>query len=290
MQLWALSDLHVGHVNNREALDAIRSLPSAPEDWLILAGDLGETPEHLRWVFERLGPRFARLIWVPGNHELYALPRGGPEGVGEARYRALVDLARSHGVLTPEDPYPRWPGEGPPTLLCPLFVGYDYSFGPPGLSQAQILDWAAEEGIRASDELLLLHDPWPSRQAWCAARVAYTERRLSEEVPPGHRLVLVNHYPLLQELVRIPRVPRYIPWCGTRLTATWHRRFPVDVVVSGHLHVRATDWRDGVRFEEVSLGYPRQWRPEVGPAGYLRRILPRVAPPPGGSAPMVWHR
>ncbi len=51
-------------------------------------------------------------------------------------------------------------------------------------------------------------------------------------------------------------------------------RFPVKVVVSGHLHIRGTSWRDGVRFEEVSLGYPRQWRAERGIGTYFREILP----------------
>ena len=37
--------------------------------------------------------------------------------------------------------------------------------------------------------------------------------------------------------------------------------------------MRRTDWRDGTRFEEVSLGYPRQWDPAKGVADYLREIL-----------------
>jgi hypothetical protein len=44
--------------------------------------------------------------------------------------------------------------------------------------------------------------------------------------------------------------------------------------VSGHLHIRSTAYRDGVRFEEVSLGYPRQWREGGGVDAYLREILP----------------
>jgi hypothetical protein len=37
--------------------------------------------------------------------------------------------------------------------------------------------------------------------------------------------------------------------------------------------VRRTDWRDGTRFEEVSLGYPGQWDRARGVAGYFREIL-----------------
>ncbi len=45
-------------------------------------------------------------------------------------------------------------------------------------------------------------------------------------------------------------------------------------MVYGHLHIPRTTWHDGVRFEEVSLGYPREWRPRATNPGELRQILP----------------
>ena len=98
-------------------------------------------------------------------------------------------------------------------------------------------------------------------------------------------------WPLRADTIRLFRIPRYAPWCGTELTEDWHTRFNAEVVVTGHLHMRATDWRDGVRFEEVSLGYPRHWKSETGASGYLRQILPfdGVAPD-GGNAGPDWHR
>ena len=49
MKLWATSDLHVGYEENRRAVEA---LPAYPGDWLIIAGDTGETPAHLDFVLE----------------------------------------------------------------------------------------------------------------------------------------------------------------------------------------------------------------------------------------------
>ena len=85
------------------------------------------------------------------------------------------------------------------------------------------------------------------------------EARLAAELEPGDRVVLVNHWPLRQEHARLPLVPRFMVWCGTRRTEDWHTRFPTEVVVYGHLHIPQTQERDGVRFEEVSFGYPRNW-------------------------------
>jgi len=268
MKLYALSDLHVGFKENREAL---ASLGDHPDDWLILGGDLGETVAHLESVLTVATKRFARVLWVPGNHELWTHPADGARG--EAKYRELVACCRDHEVLTPEDPYALWEGEGGPALIAPLFLLYDYSFRPEDVAYEDALDWAAETGIVCADERYLHPDPYESRRAWCHARCDDAEKRL-EEASLVHPVVLVNHFPMRQELVRLWRIPRFSLWCGTKRTEDWHLRFRAKVVVHGHLHMRATDWIDGVRFEEVSLGYPRHWEVGQGMDAYLREILP----------------
>ncbi len=285
MKLYALSDLHVGYAANRRTL---AELPAHPDDWLVLAGDIGESDRHLAWTLDLLAPRFAQLLWVPGNHDLWTDPRDPRAARGEARYRQLVDLCRSRGVLTPEDPYADWNGEGGFAVLAPLFLLYDYSFRPDEVPLHAAVDWARSDGVLCTDEHFLYPDPHPTREAWCASRVAEAEKQLELAARRGP-LVLINHWPLRADLIRLKRIPRFRIWCGTRRTEDWHLRFGARVVVSGHLHVRATDWRDGVRFEEVSLGYPDHWRAERGAAGYLREILPGPEHP-GTDAPTCWHR
>ena len=286
MRLLALSDLHIGYKINREA---IASLAGYHDDWLIIAGDVGEKAEHLTWTLDTLNQKFSKLIWVPGNHELYTIKSDSCSLKGVDRYEHFVDLCRARGVLTPEDPYPYWPGDGPTTRIVPMFLGYDYSFCPEGMTPGQARAWALEDGIKSMDEALLYSHPHPSREAWCRARVASTQRRL-EALSPDEGLVLINHYLLRYDLVRLFRIPRFSPWCGTKLTEDWHTRFSARVVVSGHLHVRATDWRDGVRFEEVSLGYPRHWNQAKGIDSYVREILPGPSHVLAGSSGPHWHR
>ncbi len=285
MRLWAIGDLHLANRLNREAL---LELPPRPEDWLILAGDVGENEVHLRFALEALGPRFAQLLWVPGNHDLWTMADEPGALRGEAKYRKLVKVCREYGVLTPEDPYPRWPGaehpgqapgRGPGFVIAPLFLLYDYSFRPPEVPAEEAIDWAAASGVKCSDEYLLHPPPHASRQAWCAARLRSTIPRLERAAAAGHRLILINHWPLREDLVTLRYIPRFSIWCGTRETEDWHRRFNAAVVVYGHLHVKATHFRDGVRFEEVSLGYPRDWDQDLGVDSYLRQILPRPKDP-----------
>ncbi|HVT69655.1 MAG TPA: metallophosphoesterase, partial [Trebonia sp.] len=72
--------------------------------------------------------------------------------------------------------------------------------------------------------------------------------------------VLVSHWPLTRAPVGALRHPQFAPWCGTTRTAAWHTRPGVQAVVYGHLHIPRTTTEDGVRFEEVSVGYPREWQ------------------------------
>lgn len=269
MRLWAISDLHVGYEENRRAVQAI---PAYPDDWLIIAGDTGETPSHLDFVLRTLQPLFAQLIWTPGNHDLWT-PRTLPARQrGVAHYERLVSLCRKYGVLTPEDPYARWPGDGPTRAIVPAFTLFDYSFRPAEVSRDEAIAWAGETDVRSADEDLLASDPYPTRDDWCAARVEATEARLAA-LPPEVRLIVANHFPLRQDLAVLPRIPRFSIWCGTTKTNDWHQRFNIEAVVYGHLHLRSSKRIDGVRFDEVSLGYPKQWNQRKTLADYLRQIL-----------------
>jgi predicted phosphodiesterase len=281
-KLYAISDLHVRHRENREAFEDITP---RPDDWLIIAGDVGETPEDLEFTFQQLGPNFRQLLWVPGNHELWSIPNAPSTPRGEARYRQLLSLCERYGVLTPEDAYPRWPGEGPPRVLAPLFLLYDYTFRPDSVPVQDAVKWAMESGLLCTDEAVLHPDPYPSRAEWCAARCEQTLQRL-EAVPADCATILINHFPLRQHHARLPRIPRFSIWCGTRRTDDWHRRFRAEVVVTGHLHIPVTFWEDGVRFEEVSFGYPRQWKKRGSLDQCLRQILPAPSYP---SQSLLYH-
>jgi 3',5'-cyclic AMP phosphodiesterase CpdA len=157
-RLLAVSDLHIGYPENRAYADALS--PGDPGDWLIVAGDVGEVFADVGFVLASLASRFAKVIWTPGNHELWTLP-----------------------LVTPEDEFPVWDGPG----------------GRPAALAA-----ARRAGIAPADEGRLHADPYPSVAAWCRDQVL--------------------------------------------------------AAVYGHLHIPRTTHHDGVRFEEVSVGYPREWQ------------------------------
>ena len=284
MKLYAISDLHLDYQTNREALE---SLPAFPADWLILGGDLCTRPDHLRFALDQACAKFSKVFWVPGNHELWSL-KNSEDGHGESKYLHLVAICREYGVHTPQDPYVDWPDPDRPAQIAPLFIPYDYSFRPANIPVEEAVQWAMDSGVLCRDEKLIDPTPYPSMIDWCQARVAYTQSRLDRS-PSDLPLLLVNHFPLREDLVRTYRIPRFSIWCGTKKTEGFHRQYNVTAVVSGHLHMRATDYRDGVRFEEVSLGYPRDWNQDKGMAYYLREILPGPQHKVNGDEGPIWR-
>jgi 3',5'-cyclic AMP phosphodiesterase CpdA len=276
-ELLAISDLHIAHPENRKLVEGMR--PRTDEDWLLVAGDVGETFSDIAWALTLLRDRFHTVVWAPGNHELWTPPEDPVQSRGERRYRELVNLCRELGVHTPEDPYPVREQDGRRLVVAPLFVLYDYTFRPAGTSsRSAALAKAEEAGVVCTDEFLLHPDPYPSRDAWCHTRIAYTEARLA--ALDGAPTVLVNHYPLVREPTRVLRYPEFALWCGTERTADWHTRFRAEAVVYGHLHLPRTILFDGVPFQEVSLGYPREWRarPSIprGPRPVVTRATGRT--------------
>lgn len=270
----AVSDLHVTHPENRAIVEQLQ--PESDADWLIVCGDVSETIADVEWALGLLVKRFVKVIWTPGNHELWTTPDQELELRGEPRYHHLVELCRRIGVLTPEDPYEVWRGAGGPLTIAPVFLLYDYSFGRNiAPTSEQALAIAHQAGVVCSDEFLLHSDPYPSRAAWCHARVRLSEARL-DACDRDTPIVIVSHFPLIDAPTKVLLHPEFAQWCGTTRTADWHRRFNTDTVVYGHLHIPRTTWHDGVRFEEVSLGYPREWHRRNS----ARPTLRQIAPPP----------
>ncbi|MDQ3933892.1 MAG: metallophosphoesterase [Actinomycetota bacterium] len=270
--LVAVGDLHVEGAENRRFVEELR--PAHEHDWLIVCGDVGELVADIEWGLGTLARRFEKVLWVPGNHELWTTPSDPVQLRGEARYRHIVRYCQDNGIVTPEDPYPVWSGPGGPVVVAPLFVLYDYSFGVNiAPTKRESLARAHEAGVVCSDEFLLHPDPYPSREEWCRERVRLTEERLTAMAAEGVPPVLVNHFPLLAELTRPLYFPEFAQWCGTLATADWHTRFGAEAVVYGHLHIPRSTVHDGVRFEEVSLGYPRERKRWRRPRTLPRRIV-----------------
>lgn len=124
MRIFVGSDFHADHQENMDWLRQI-STRDYRQDVLIVAGDVANGMALFQTVMELLAQRFFKVLYVPGNHDLWV----DAEGQGSSfdkfqRLRAAcADLDIGMEPLALGN-----------TLIVPLFGWYDYSFGRPAPS------------------------------------------------------------------------------------------------------------------------------------------------------------
>ena len=119
-------------------------------------------------------------------------------------------------------------GTGPagPVLLAPLFLLYDYSFGRNvGATKEEALRRAHEAGVVCVDEYLLHPDPYPEPRGLVRAPGWRRPSSGWRRRPGRCRRSWSTTCRWSREPTRVLRHPEFAQWCGTDLTADWHRRF-----------------------------------------------------------------
>lgn len=252
---------------------AVTYLPAFKDDWIILAGDISSKIEHIKFAFEQFTSKFKKVIWVPGNHDLWIKSNGSDDSSSEDKYDSLIEICKEYKVLSPEDDYAQFSTGGSTYYIVPTFVLYDYSYAPDTVSPESAVDWAIEENVLCSDETFIRTRKFISVSDWCNERIMYTENRL-ELLEATIPIILINHFPLIESLVRCDPHPRFKIWCGTSRTKDWHKKFNIKKVVYGHLHAPTSDVIDGTCFEEVSVPYPISDFTNFQLETCLRQIIP----------------
>jgi hypothetical protein len=190
-----------------------------------------------------LAARFRKVLFVPGNHDLWVLRESDPEISSLQKFDALSAAVRSSGASM--DAFFE---SG--LSIVPLLGWYDYSFGEP------------------NDEL---KDAWMDYQAcrWPpglgAATIADHFNALNEDVAvsKGGKVITFSHF-----LPRIDVMPDSIPssrrWLypilGSTLLEEQLRRLGSSIHVYGHSHVNRSLTLDGVAYINNAFGYPREAR------------------------------
>jgi predicted phosphodiesterase len=242
MRVFALSDIHTDHEHNRQWVAGL-SNSDYRADLLILAGDVSDSLGRLAWTLMEFTQRFAHVLYVPGNHDLWVL-----------RDRALADsLEKYQQVCTVVTEA----GGNLQTFRCdgltvvPLLGWYDYSFGEPGAELRQA--WMDYHACR-----------WPP--GWTEAHITAHFANLNVLTPmPEHqgKVITFSHF-----LPRIDVMPSFIPAekrilypvLGSWRLDTQLRELGSTLHIYGHSHVNQRIDIDGITYINNAFGYPHETR------------------------------
>lgn len=239
MRIFALSDIHIDYDVNAKWI-ANLSIAEYQEDVLILAGDVTDTLRLLEWCLSTLVKRFHKVLFVPGNHELWVL-RDDREKNSLQKFDDVCAVVESSGASM--QPFRR---RG--VSIIPLLAWYDYSFGEP--SEELRSTWMDYRACR-----------WPSgftEKDVAAHFAAFNDKQVSLV---GDKVITYSHF-----LPRIDLMPRFIPTSGRLLYPVLGstqierqlRRLNSDTHVYGHSHVNRHVTIDGVTYINNAFGYPSE--------------------------------
>jgi len=238
MRVFAVSDIHIDYEANARWV-ANLSVAEYKDDVLILAGDITDTLRKLEWCLSTLATRFKKVLFVPGNHDLWVI-RDGPHKNSLQKFDEVASAVASSGASMQT-----YRENG--VSIVPLLAWYDYSFGDP------------------SDELRAV---WMDYRA-CRWPNGYEEKDITAHfsalnatfAPNGGKVITYSHF-----LPRLDLMPSSIPCASRQLypvlgSARLDRELRAlrsSIHVYGHSHVNRKVTIDGVTYINNAFGYPNE--------------------------------
>lgn len=241
MRVFAVSDVHIDyHVNARWAADL--SAADYQDDVLILAGDVTDTLNLLGWCLGMLAKKFEKVLFVPGNHELWVIRDNNRKNSLE-KFEDVRALVASSGASMQ-------PFRAPGVSILPLLSWYDYSFGEPTAELRSV--WMDYRACR-----------WPEGKTENDVAAYFASLNEQHTAPAGDTVITYSHF-----LPRIDLMPWFIPdgekmlypVLGSTRVEAQLRRLNSDIHVYGHSHVNRKVTIDGVSYINNAFGYPSETR------------------------------
>jgi len=241
MRIFAVSDIHIDYDVNAKWI-ANLSMTEYQDDVLILAGDVTDTQRLLGWCLSTLAKRFWKVLFVPGNHELWVI-REDRDKDSLQKFDDVCAVVESSGASMQ-------PFRERMVSIIPLLSWYDYSFGEPSEELRSI--WMDYRACR-----------WPNgftEKDVAAHFAAFNDKQVR---PMSDTVITYSHF-----LPRIDLMPEFIP-CASRVvypilgSATLEqqlRKLRPNIHVYGHSHVNRRVEIDGVSYINNAFGYPSETR------------------------------
>jgi predicted phosphodiesterase len=120
MRILAVSDIHADYRQNLNWAEEISNFDYR-EDILLIPGDISHDTELFKETLSGLRPKFSRVFFMPGNHDLWIRRKDFPDSL--TKLRAILALCRTLDVDT--QPKKITGTNGSSVWIFPLFSWYE---------------------------------------------------------------------------------------------------------------------------------------------------------------------
>lgn len=244
MRVFAVSDIHIDYKDNRRWLLDLSSF-DYQQDVLILAGDISDDLLLLRQCFDSLQKKFTKVLFVPGNHELWLKSEFQNATAGKQnsiqKFLQVNQLANDFGVST--SCY-----ENGELTIVPLLSWYDFSFAEPCEKLKSV--WMDFRFCIWPDNM----QPLDITRYFMAQNVSSLNSRNQSLISFSHFLPRIDLMPFY-----IPHHYRYLyPALGSQLLEEQIRQLKPNIHVYGHSHLNQQRKIDGIQYINNAFGYPAE--------------------------------
>lgn len=239
MRIFAVSDLHIDYAGNKHWVADLSKMDYR-DDVLILAGDISDSIRLVEWCLSTLVARFAAVLYVPGNHEMW-VHRDERPGTSMEKFQQVLMTADECGV-------PMRAFHRNRLSIVPLLGWYDYSFGEP--TEELLERWMDYRACRWPDDFSM-------------RRVAEHFLQFNDAVldVSNDTVISFSHF-----LPRIDLMPKYVPGetrmlypvLGSTGLEAHLRQLRPTIHVYGHSHVNRSLTLDNVLYVNNAFGYPHE--------------------------------
>jgi predicted phosphodiesterase len=240
MRVFAVSDIHIDYQENRKWFSELSSADYL-DDVLILAGDITDNLLLLQGCFNDLSKKFLKVLFVPGNHELWVSKDKTMTSI--EKYEKICRMAMDNGISMQ-------PFHVQSLSIVPLLAWYDFSFAAPCIKLLE--SWA---DFRACS--------WPHPFQPRDVTEYFLKKNESYLNITNQTVISFSHF-----LPRIDLMPSYIPQVyhylypvlGSFLLEKQIRILTPNIHVYGHSHVNRSVTIDAIQYINNAFGYPSEDR------------------------------
>lgn len=239
MRVFATSDVHVDYDENAKWIRGISSVDYR-DDLLILAGDITHRLSALASCLSTLAARFRKVLFVPGNHDLWVLDDPVPRNSLQ-KFSDVVSVVEASGASM----QPFSTGD---VRIVPLLGWYDYSFGAPTEDLRRI--WMDYRACR-----------WPAGFGPGEVAAHFASLNPAAGRRSAAKVITFSHF-----LPRLDLRPAYVPLrhrfldpvLGSALLEGQLRGLGSSIHVYGHSHINRSIRIDGITYVNNAFGYPAE--------------------------------
>lgn len=285
VRIASVSDLHVDHRENREALVPIASaIHEGQADLVIVAGDVSHLDEHIAMTLRAFRVAAPEVAYLPGNHDLWFARKDAaddPEADSWRRYREdlrrLVEGEGGHYL-------PAGPFRSGGVAVVGETGWYDHTLLRPDIRERldpEALVHGKVAGMQWMDERFAVFRDADGKRMAPDVVAREMEASLAAQLEPLEDDSGVEHVVVATHVLAFPEAlgaPRGFPWdafdafMGSRGLGTVIKKSKkVRAHIYGHTHRPGRFRVDSIEAYGTPLGYPRE-RKGVDP-----QVLPERA-------------